>query len=137
MTKRICLLSLALWLVTALCGCRIIRIEEEEQKPLEYTVVDQQEIPEEVLSLIEEKKAGEFQMIYQSGEEMYLIKGYGRQMSGGYSIRVEKVSGSSNGIFFMTKLVGPKDDSRAGEPSYPYIVVKTAYRDDPVVFECV
>ena len=122
-------------MLLGLGGCRIIRIEEEERKPLEYTIVNQQEIPEEILSLIEEKKAGEFQMTYQSGEEMYLIKGYGRQMSGGYSIRVEELSHSSNGIFFMTHLIGPKDDSMAGEPSYPYIVVKMAYREEPVVFE--
>ena len=135
MGKRICLLVLAVCVLLGLGGCRIIRIEEEERKPLEYTIVNQQEIPEEILSLIEEKKAGEFQMTYQSGEEMYLIKGYGRQMSGGYSIRVEELSHSSNGIFFMTHLIGPKDDSMAGEPSYPYLVVKMAYREEPVVFE--
>ncbi len=135
MWKKVCLAALLVCLLWGLCGCRIIRIEEEERTPLEYTVVNQQEIPEEILSLIEEKKAGEFQMTYQSGEEMYLIKGYGRQMSGGYSIRVEELSHSSNGIFFMTHLIGPKDDSLAGEPSYPYIVVKLAYRDEPVVFE--
>ena len=135
MGKRICLLVLAVCVLLGLGGCRIIRIEEEERKPLEYTIVNQQEIPEEILSLIEEKKAGEFQMTYQSGEEMYLIKGYGRQMSGGYSIRVEELSHSSNGIFFMTHLIGPKDDSMAGESSYPYIVVKMAYREEPVVFE--
>ena len=135
MGKRICLLVLAVCVLLGLGGCRIIRIEEEERKPLEYTIVNQQEIPEEILSLIEEKKAGEFQMTYQSGNEMYLIKGYGRQMSGGYSIRVEELSQSSNGIFFMTHLIGPKDDSMAGEPSYPYIVVKMAYREEPVVFE--
>lgn len=135
MGKRICLLVLAVCVLLGLGGCRIIRIEEEERKPLEYTIVNQQEIPEEILSLIEEKKAGEFQMTYQSGEEMYLIKGYGRQMSGGYSIRVEELSHSSNGIFFMTHLIGSKDDSMAGEPSYPYIVVKMAYREEPVVFE--
>ena len=44
----------------------------------------------------EEKKEKEFQMAYQRGDEMYLIKGYGRQMSGGYSIQVTDLSVSSN-----------------------------------------
>lgn len=135
MKKTVSLICLAACMILLLCGCRIIRVEEEERKPLEFTVVNQREIPAEVLSLIEEKKAKEFQMTYQSGEDMYLMKGYGQQMSGGYSIRVEELSGSSNGIFFKTRLLGPKDDSLKGEPSYPYIVVKTAYREDSVLFE--
>lgn len=135
MKKMVSLVCLAVCMVLILCGCRIIRVEEEERKPLEYTVVNPQEIPAEVLSLIEEKKAKEFQMTYQSGEDMYLLKGYGQQMSGGYSIRVEELSGSSNGIFFKTRLLGPEDDSLGGEPSYPYIVVRTAYLDEPVLFE--
>ena len=55
MGKRICLLVLAVCVLLGLGGCRIIRIEEEERKPLEYTIVNQQEIPEEILSLFEEK----------------------------------------------------------------------------------
>ena len=74
-------------------------------------------------------------MIYQSGEEMYLIRGYGQQMSGGYSIQVMEVSQSSNGIFFASRLLGPEDDSLKGEPSYPYIAVKIKYQDQPVIFE--
>ena len=135
MKKTIALFCLIVWVILTICGCRIIRIEEEERKPLEYTVMNQQEIPSELLSLIEEKKAKEFQMTYQSGEEMYLIKGYGQQMSGGYSIQVSEVSQSVNGIFFVSRLVGPKDDSLNGEPSYPYIVIKTAYRERTVQFE--
>lgn len=135
MKKIIALFCLAAWMVLAVCGCRIIRIEEEERKPLEYTVMNQKEIPSELQSLIEEKKAKEFQMTYQSGEEMYLIKGYGQQMSGGYSIQVVEVSQSSNGIFFISRLLGPEDDSLNGEPSYPYIVIKIKYQDQPVVFE--
>lgn len=135
MKKIVSLFCLAACMVVMLCGCRIIRVEEEERKPLEYTVVNQQEMPAGVKSLVEEKKAKEFQMTYQSGEDMYLIKGYGQQMSGGYSISVEELSGSSNGIFFKTRLIGPKDDSLGGEPSYPYIVVRMAYRDEPVLFE--
>lgn len=135
MKKTTALICLAAWLAFMLCGCRIIRIEEEERKPLEYKVMNQQELPSELRSLIDEKKAKEFQMIYQSGEEMYLIRGYGQQMSGGYSIQVMEVSQSSNGIFFASRLLGPEDDSLKGEPSYPYIAVKIKYQDQPVIFE--
>ena len=130
--------ALLFWIAAVflmLSGCRAIRIEEAERPPLKYTVVDSSRIPEEAASLIEEKKAAEFQMIYQSGEDMYLIKGYGRQMSGGYSIQVTDLSLSSTAIFFSTKLIGPSKDSQSGEPSYPYIAVKTEYREEPVQFQ--
>ena len=127
-----------LWIAAALLalsGCRVIRIEEAERTPLKYTVVDSARIPEEAAALIEEKKAAEFQMIYQSGEDMYLIKGYGRQMSGGYSIQVTELSLSSAAVVFKTKRIRPSDASHGSAPSYPYIVVKTEYREEPVQFQ--
>ena len=59
----------------------MIRIEEGEVSPVEYTIVSQEDIPAEALSLIREKREKEFQLTYQSGEDLYLIKGYGRQMT--------------------------------------------------------
>lgn len=134
MKKTAVFLSLLLFLLT-LGGCRMVRIEEGDRTPLEYTVTDQSQIPEEALKLIEEKKEKEFQMAYQKGENLYLIKGYGRQMSGGYSIQVTDLSTSVNAVFFATKLIGPTEEVQGGEPSYPYIVVKTEYRDLPVQFQ--
>lgn len=118
-----------------LAGCRLIRIEEAERKPLSYTVTEPGQLPEEAQRLVEEKKAEEFQITYQSGDELYLIKGYGRQLSGGYSIRVKEVSLSENAVFFRTELKGPPPEKQSGEPSYPYIAVKIKYREDPVQFQ--
>ena len=56
------------------------------------------------------------------------------QMSGGYSVQVTDLSVSSTAVFFETKLIGPSEDSRGGEPSCPYIAVKTQYREEPVQF---
>ena len=121
MKKTAAFLSLLI-LLMMLGGCR------------KYTVADRSQIPEEAAKLIEEKKEKEFQMVYQKGEDLYLIKGYGRQMSGGYSIQVTDLSASVNAVFFETKLIGPTEEVQGGEPSYPYIVVKTEYRDVPVQF---
>ncbi len=38
-------------------------------------------------------------MTYQSEKELFLIKGYGQQMSGGYSIQVEELGVTSQAIF--------------------------------------
>lgn len=134
MKKWGALLAGLVLLSVILGGCSLIRIEEEERKPLEYTVVKQEDIPEEAAELIERKKKQEFQMTYQVGEELYLIRGYGQQMTGGYSIQAEEVSASSNAVFFRTKLLGPSESQVGSEPSYPYIVVKIRYTDMPVVF---
>lgn len=73
-------------------------------------------------------------MTYQSEKELFLIKGYGQQMSGGYSIQVEELGVTSQAIFFKTKLIGPSDTKiTLSPPSYPYIVVKMAYRKEPVI----
>ncbi len=133
MKKAVCLLAI-LVLAAVLSGCGLIRIEEEERKPVDYTVVERQDIPAALDEIMNEKKEKEFQLSYQTGEALYLAKGYGRQMSGGYSIQVEELGVSSNGLFFVTRLIGPKDLNEAGVPSYPCIVIKTEPQKKPVVF---
>lgn len=134
MKKIVSLFFCGVWLACILSGCRLIRIEEAPRTALEYTVVRQEEIPKEVTALIEEKKSREFQMTYHSGDTLYLIKGYGQQMTGGYSIQVEELSLSETAVFFETKLLGPSEQMTGSEPSYPYIVVKISYRQEPVEF---
>lgn len=133
MKKAVCLLAV-LVLAAVLSGCSLIRIEEEERKPVDYTVVERQDIPAALDEIMNEKKEKEFQLSYETGEALYLAKGYGRQMSGGYSIQVEELGASSNGLFFVTRLIGPKDLNEAGVPSYPCIVIKTEPQKKPVVF---
>ncbi|MBQ7371791.1 MAG: protease complex subunit PrcB family protein [Blautia sp.] len=135
MGKRSFLSGICLLAVLTLGGCRFIRIEEEGRTPVDYTVVKQTELPDEVLEIIEEKKEEDFRLTCQNGKDLYLIRGYGLQMSGGYSIRVEELSRTSNAMFFHTKLLGPQTAVPSGEPSYPYIVVKTVFEDLPVEFE--
>ncbi len=119
-----------------LCGCRVTDLKSEEKQPIDYTVVEEADIPPSIGSLIESKKQEEFQITYQDGEYLYLLRGYGRQKTGGYSIRVEELSLFAESILFKTSLIGPgKEEEPSLEPSYPYIVVKLEYRDAPVQFE--
>ena len=133
MARKISVMFLSAILIFILGGCQVIRIEEGEVSPVEYTVVSQEDVPAEALSLIQEKREKEFQLTYQSGEDLYLIKGYGRQMTGGYSIAVEEFGIMGKVLRFKTKLIGPSENA-GGEPSYPCIVVKTKYREEPVEF---
>ena len=132
--KRSVFLLIAVITAFLLSGCRFVRIEEEERKPVAYTVVEKSDIPEELSRIMEEKKEKEFQLSYETGEDLYLAKGYGRQMSGGYSIQVEELGESGNGLFFVTRLLGPEDLKEAGVPSYPCIVIKYSRQKKPVTF---
>ena len=134
-TKAV-LLGVILWLLLLTSGCNFIRIEEEPRKPLEYSIMKNEDLPAELAALIQEKKANEFQLTYQSEKDLYLIKGYGQQMSGGYSISVEELGATSQAVFFRTQLIGPSDGKAVlSPPSYPYIVVKMEYQKEPVIFE--
>ena len=110
-------------------GCSLVKIEEGERTPLAYTVVETAELPSSAQEMIQEKKDRDFQMTYQKGDTVYLIRGYGKKMSGGYSIQVAELSVSSTAVFFKTRLIGPEKENQSGAPSYPYIAVK------PVIFE--
>ena len=134
-TKAV-LLGVILWSLLLISGCNFIRIEEEPRKPLEYSIVKSEEIPAELAALIQEKKENEFQLTYQCEKDLFLVKGYGEQLSGGYSISGEVLGWTSQAVFFRTMLMGPADEKiTISPPSYPYIVVKTEYRKEPVIFE--
>ena len=62
-TKAV-LLGVILWSLLLISGCNFIRIEEEPRKPLEYSIVKNEEIPAELAALIQEKKKNEFQLTY-------------------------------------------------------------------------
>ena len=116
-------------------GCSLVKIEEGERTPLAYTVVETAELPSSAQEMIQEKKDRDFQMTYQKGDTVNLNSGNGKKMSGGYSIQVAELSVSSTAVFFKTRLIGPEKENQSGAPSYPYIAVKTEYREEPVIFE--
>lgn len=135
MKKKIPFLFLLFLFIIICCSCSIIKVEEESAKPIEYTIVNEDDIPDGARELIRERKEHIFYLTYQSGDDLYLIKGYGQQMTGGYSIQIKSLKASSSGIFLKTCLFGPEEAPQYSEPSYPYIIVKIAYQDLPVEFE--
>jgi hypothetical protein len=103
---------------------------------LDYTIAAEADIPEELQNDIEEKKAADFKMTYKDSEFLYIVRGYGEQETGGYSICIRNLYLTSNAIIFDTELIGPrKGETISKSPSYPYIVVKVELRDENVVFE--
>lgn len=103
---------------------------------LDYTIVSGSDIPDELQELIKERCKNAFELTFSDHSCLYVVKGYGKQTSGGYSIVVHDFYQSDQELVFDTELFGPKKDtSVSSSPSYPYIVIKTEYRENPVVFQ--
>lgn len=127
----VCLLA-----VTVLVGCGEDKGEDSKVRDLDFTVVGQNEIPQELKEIIGKKKTESFRLTFTSGEDLYIVAGYGEQKTGGYSISVPELYLTDNSITIKTELKGPEKGEQTGpEVSYPFIVVKTAFIDTPVVFK--
>lgn len=117
-------------------GCSIEETNGTKVKDLPYTIVEDSDMPEELAGMIEERKAADFKLTYEKDDELYIIRGYGEQATGGYSIRIKECYLTTNAILFDTELVGPrKGESVSASPSYPYIVIKTENCGKSTIFE--
>ena len=110
--------------------------EEEKKTSLEFTVVDEDRLPEEVKKLVEEKKEQVFKFTFADSGYLYLCIGYGKQKTGGYSVTVNDLYATENAIYVDTSLLGPSGETaRKQSASYPYLVLKTPFMDKAVVFD--
>ena len=117
-------------------GCTILSEEKVKLRDLEFTVLSEDKIPEELMSILEEKKSKTFQITYSDNEFLYICIGYGEQETGGYSIAVNELYLTETNICVNTSLLGPEASDKGNKtPSYPYIVLKTEFLDKTVIFE--
>lgn len=122
----------------ALCvsACAAPTQAEAKKEELEFTVVSEERLPEELLEIVESKKENAFKVTYADEGYLYICMGYGKQDSGGYSVTVNDLYETDNAVYVSTNLLGPKTGSTQGNsPSYPYIVLKVEFRDKTVVFD--
>ena len=74
-----------------LASCRITDVSEGERKELSYAIVKPGDFPPEIDQILRRKKESAFQMAYESGDDLYILRGYGKQKSGGFSIQIEQL----------------------------------------------
>lgn len=119
-----------------LASCAFLSEETIKLRDLGFTVLSEEKVPEELLTIIEEKKSTPFQITYSDNEYLYICVGYGEQETGGYSIAVNELYLTESNICANTSLLGPDISEKGNKtPSYPYIVLKTEYLDQTVLFE--
>lgn len=133
---RLLLIVFILLSILTLTGCKRETTSTEKIRDLEFTVLSKDELPKELSEQIEPKKEKPFKFTYSDREYLYIVTGYGEQMTGGYDIQVKELYLTSNAIYCDTVLMGPKKDEEVQKvPSYPYIVLKTEFIDLRVVFD--
>ncbi len=120
--------------VAILSSCGYEKINTQKEKDMDFTVVSQGEMPDEVKQIVEERKENEFKVTYSDNKYTYIIVGYGKQKFNGYSINVEKLYETRNAIYVKTVFQGPKEYTANESVSYPYIVIKVEYSDKNIIF---
>ena len=98
-----------------------------EQVPVAFSVEEERTIPAALRQAIKENEAREIRMTFEDGNDLYLIRGYGEQKTGGYSIAVDACTEDEEKLYLTTRLLGPEDaEKQPKDASYPYIVVRVA-----------
>lgn len=134
--KKIIMLLLIIITLFGLVGCKKNESEIKKIRDLEFTIVEDADLPGELKEIIDEKKDKPFRLHYSNNDFLYIVVGYGKQNSGGYSIAVEEFFLTDNAIYIDTNLIGPSQDDMVTQGvTYPYIVVKLEYIDKRIVFE--
>ncbi len=132
--KKYFILILLLCATVCLNGCDE-KDSAEKVKTIDYTVVPAEDIPEDLLEIIEPRKEVPFQLTFSDQSYLYIIRGYGKQNTGGYNIVINDFYQTKDGLYLDTELFGPAaDETVDGRISYPYIVIKTELIDLPVTF---
>ena len=99
-------------------------------------MVEEENIPEELKTKIEEKKAADFKLTYESDSYIYVVRGYGEQETGGYIIQILEFYQTQNSVIFQTNLIGPsKDELKNAAPSYPYVVIRAQNPEKNILFK--
>lgn len=118
-----------------LAGCAMKSSEKIRLRDLDFTVLSEDVIPKELLDVIEERKEEPFELSFKDGKNLYLVVGYGKQETGGYSIAVEDLYLTEEAIYVNTSLLGPDPGQKGTKESYPVIVIKTELLDKTIFFE--
>lgn len=132
--KNIVCIAMILVCVAVVSGCSLEKQKNDENKQtIDYTVVEDADVPDELMDIIDEKKSEPFKITFSDKENLYIVAGYGEQPTGGYSITVEEIYQTDDSIEISTLFEGPvKNEDVGNNVTYPYIVLKVENTDKTV-----
>lgn len=131
--------ALILVLLFSLTGCGKGEGQRERQE-INFTVCSREMLPEELYTIIEEKKEKVCKFTYVNGSYMYIVVCYGEKDRENLNVVVNDLFMTDNAIYIDTTLrtdkASSQDSQVVGELSmYPYIVLRCEKYDVPVVFD--
>lgn len=133
--KKMILYGMILVLIGVM-GCSKEKLSTDKEENIDFTVLEQSEVPVKLAEKIADKKEKGFKMTYIEEEYMYLAIGYGKQPTGGYSISVKELYSTKNSICIKTSLIGPNENDMVLKAiTYPYIVIKLEKIDKDVIWK--
>ena len=134
--KKFLSLILSFCILFSCAACSVKKLATEKIRDIEFTVVEEKNIPEELMKIIEEKEKEVMKLTYADQGALYVVEGYGEQPTSGYSIVVKECFETKNAIYVHTNLMGPAKDEKIVEAKTdPYIVIKMEFLDKNVVFQ--
>lgn len=96
-----------LLLCVVLTGCGMSGEGNIKLRDLDFTVLSEEKIPEELKTVIAEKGSEPFRLTYSDNQNLYISIGYGEQKTGGYSIAVDELYLTDDAVHVSTSLLGP------------------------------
>lgn len=131
--KQLLLIVSCVFMLALLGGC-LEGKKSSNRQARDFTVCTEEQIPEEVKQMIEEKQENAFQFTYSLQEYVYVVIGYGEQPGGGYSIRVDECSEDEKNIYVDTTLLGSEESQDHNVKSHPYIALKIIRPEKNIIF---
>ncbi len=125
-----------LFTIIFLSACGIEQYDDTKINDLDFTILAEEDIPAQVMEIIENSKTENFRKTYTDSDFLYIIIGYGAQPTTNYSITIEDLYEAKNAIFVSSMLKGPsKREVVVETETYPYVVLKLQYSDKTVIFK--
>lgn len=110
-------------------------MEDERKRDLAYTVIEQDEMPQELKEQIEKEEKNVFGITYADQGILYAARGFGEKKTDGYHAEVTECYETEDTIYVTTELRGPqKGEDIKKEKTCPYVVIKMDYEEKQVMF---
>lgn len=110
--------------------------ESGERIDIEFTVCEEGRLPDELVDIIESKKAQPFRLAFTTREYMYIVVGYGAQQRGGCAVTVNQLYRTETAVHIDTNLIGVEGETiKIDGMTYPYVAVRCENQNLPVIYE--
>ena len=124
-----------IFLIAALCGCRLEKSGDKKIKDLDYTICDESKLPDELKEIIKDKKKEPFKLTYRTKEYLYIVVGYGAQDRTDLNVKMTELYLAENAIYVDTDLESVETTTLADHKvTFPWIAVKCELYDVQVNF---